>query len=538
MRKNEEFVRPKGSLTPILVVIAFLYVLGIGAWVIITRPILTDSHIHVLGQLFAFCAAYQVWYWRGSAEVTYKSKSPGSSFILKLGGAAAIYGITLWWWEGPMSPVVPTSSVRQETSSFADTFERKLAELQAALLKVSPNARSTAGFQSAVNEAIGQAKAEIEGFRSSHKLTEAENRTLDNLIQRMPAVIQILSTDSPPQPPEQSEQIVTNNFINSTILSQTVTNVASNAANTYPNTVRTNIVTGASGDPATASQGGEANTVVTVPVANLPVNAANPIYQSAPSPSVLPLAVSNALTANLDSWVSRYPDGFTVQFQMQIFGPYNAPSGKSYSFINIPSRPEMSIGQYGGGLVFLPTLSYLDRKFSKPVHLRYDGRVQNNGQLMRSIRQWHILPVASYIESVRGLVGQPPVLVVGNGSDENWQPGLLDSIRPYFYQLDQYFPNGFYMVTADGKELNIFKDVDPNNTATWSSTSVTKQQSGWQVTFPQDVLGGRAVQTLVVPYPNQLGTIIIEGDHATNTVGVIVYQIQSGPVFFMGIRNN
>ena len=536
--KKDNYVRPKGWLPSVLAVFTLLYLLGICTWILIFHPILHEIENRVLGQLFAVCAAYQARYLKGTSEVSYNAKTASSSMAVKLGGAFAIYVLTFWLWAGPVSPVVTTSSVRQETSSFAEDFERKLAEIQAALLKVSPNARNTPDFEGAMKKAIGQAKAEIDRFRSSHKLTEAENRRLDNLIQRLPNSMQIVLNESSGQPADGAEQFVTNNYTSSTILSRTVTNDPSNAGNSNSEAARTNIFAGVSSDPASASQGTETNTTVTIPTVNLPENTVIPAYQSVPSPSLIPSAVSNALAANFDTWVSRYPDGFTIQYQMRIFGPYNAPSGKYYSFINIPIRPENTVSQYGGGMVFLPTISYVDHKFSKPVHMRFDGRLQVDGNLMRSIRQWHILPVASYIESVRGEAGQQPIFVVGNGPDENWQSGLYNSIQPYFYQLDQYFPNGFYMVTADGKELNIFKSVDPNSSALWSNTSVTKQQLGWQVAFPPEVVYGRELQTLSVPYPNQLVTLKIEGDQATNTIGVIEYQFQSGPVFFMGIRNN
>lgn len=530
MRKKVDYTSPKGWLTPVLVVITLLYGLVFGTWLVSSDRILKDNSKQVVGQLFAICAAYQIWFWPGVFSLTYKK----SSFVLKLGGAGVIYFCTLWWWNGPKSPVLLSSvTVRQETSSFADTFERRLAELQAALLKASTNARSTADFEDAMNKAVDQARAEIERFRSSHKLTEAENRTLDNLIQRLPAGIQIAPNDSSGQLTEEITQIITNIYNTSTIPSRSVTNVPNHIVNTNIMGFRTNGVVEISVGVINGNQGIESNIIITIPTANLPEDTANPVYNNASSTPVMPSVVSNALVMNWDYLASKYPYGFNVQYQMLNFGPYNVATGQQFAFSLIRGRPELTSLPNGSGLVFLPTLIYMNYKFSKPVHMRQIAGQYRTDDGFRIRRPWHILPVTTYIESLGG-----QVFVIGNGPDDNWQSGLFNSIQPYFYQLDQYFPNGYYMVTADERELNIFKGVDPNNGALWSSTSVTKQQSGWLVAFPPDVVNGRELQTLAVPFQNQLVTLKIEGDHVTNTVGVIVYQLQSGPAFFMGIRNN
>jgi hypothetical protein len=529
VRKTDDYTRPKGSLTPVLVVVTLLYMLGLGTWLVTSDRILTNAANQVLGVLLSTCAAYQIWFWPGVFSLTYK-KSP---FVIKLGGAAVIYFGTLWFWESPLSPVVPTSSVRQETSSFADTLQKTLAEFRAGLLKELPKGRSTADFEDTMNKAIGQAKAEIDRFCSSHKLTEAEKRTLNNLLKRFPAETQILANDSSIQAFEQTMQEVTNNHINSTILSRIASNSLNNFVNTNHATNRTNAVAEVSGGPISVNTGIETNTLVTIPVSSLPVETPYQVVDSAPSAQVMPSVVSNALVMNWDALASKYPYGFNIQYLMQNYGPYNASSDQPYTFSLVRGRPELTMLPKASGFVFLPTLSYMDYKFSKPVHMtQLTGQYRtDNGSRLR--RPWHIVPVATYIESLGA-----QIFVIGNGPDGDWQSGLFNSIQPYLYQLEQYFPHGFYMLTADGRELNIFKSVDPNTSALWSSTSVTKQQLGWLVTFPPEAVNGRELQTLPVPYPNQLETLKIEGDHATNTVGVIVYQLQSGPLFFMGIRNN
>jgi hypothetical protein len=521
----------RNGLSNILVVLTLLYLLIVGTWLVFSDRILNETSKSIIGQLLAICAAYQGLYWPGKTKLTYKRST---SLLFEVSGAGAIYIVSLWWWQGAKSPVYLSSiTVREETASFAASFERALAEFRASISKEFISVQNRPALEREIQRSIQQARADIESFRSSHKLTQAENRLLDNLSEQLPSEIgEKRNREADESPLVHAESVTNNHFITEIVSPYTPTNsprgmtetnrLKSSTNATVPSVMEHSLVSGEGGRSA-----------VTGGAENVRDNSAVSTPLSSTQDNSLPSVVSNALAANWDSWVSKYPFGFTVQYQMQNFGPYNAQNVSPYSFnFTRGGRPDLAPLPRATGPVFLPTLNYQNYRLSKPAHSQgFTGRYYEtaNGET-RLRRPWHVVPVTTYVEAV-----DSQLFVIGNGPGGDWDSMLFNSIQPHFYFLDQYFPDGFYMVTTDGRELNFFRARDPNYSALWSSTIFAPGPSrGWTVTFPPQFLNSREVQIINIPNPNQLETVTIDG----NSIGIVVYLLQSGPAAFMGVKSN